>query len=81
MLKEGVRHRCAQLNALCVEYIASPEVLKAVVGTDGYTELTATCPMVLIEILEKVAAARRSARRLAIRGVQNQARGIDQRPE
>ncbi|KAL6630000.1 hypothetical protein ACP70R_029765 [Stipagrostis hirtigluma subsp. patula] len=50
------RHGCAELRAFCVEYLASPEVLKNAVGTDGFAELKATRPVVLVEVLEKVAA-------------------------
>ncbi|KAL6888820.1 hypothetical protein ACP4OV_009846 [Aristida adscensionis] len=50
------RHCCAELRAFCVEYLASPEVLKKAVGTEWYCELKASRPVVLIEIFEKLAA-------------------------
>jgi speckle-type POZ protein len=50
----AVRMRCAQLKTFCVEYLASPGVLKAMMGTDAYLSLKELCPDVLVEIMEKV---------------------------
>jgi speckle-type POZ protein len=52
----AVRMRCAQLKAFCVHYLASPGVLKAMMGTDAYVSLKELCPEVLVEIMEKVVA-------------------------
>nr|XP_051197019.1 BTB/POZ and MATH domain-containing protein 2-like [Lolium perenne] len=50
----AVRLRSAQLKAFCVDYLASPGVLKAMMGTDAYVSLKELCPDVLVEIMEKV---------------------------
>jgi speckle-type POZ protein len=52
----AVRMRCAQLKAFCVEYLASPGVLKAMMGTDAYVSCKELCPEVLVEIMEKIVA-------------------------
>ncbi|CAN6329143.1 unnamed protein product [Urochloa humidicola] len=48
------QHRCSQLKAKCIEFIAggSPENLKAVLATDGYKNLETCSPSVLTELLE-----------------------------
>uniref|UniRef100_J3MSW1 BTB domain-containing protein n=1 Tax=Oryza brachyantha TaxID=4533 RepID=J3MSW1_ORYBR len=50
------RHHCPQLRALCVEYVASPGMLPAVVATEGFSELKEACPSLLAEVLEKLGA-------------------------
>jgi speckle-type POZ protein len=50
------RHHCPQLKAFCVDYIASPGVLKAVLATGGYRELKANSPSVVADVLEKLAS-------------------------
>ncbi|XP_047085930.1 BTB/POZ and MATH domain-containing protein 3-like [Lolium rigidum] len=50
------RHHCPQLKAFCVDYIASPGVLTAVLATDGYRELKANSPSVVADVLEKLAS-------------------------
>ncbi|GJN39071.1 hypothetical protein PR202_gb28165 [Eleusine coracana subsp. coracana] len=47
------QHNCSLLKAKCVEFItASPEKLDAVVATEGYKHLVASCPLVLTELLK-----------------------------
>ncbi|TVU08492.1 hypothetical protein EJB05_41897, partial [Eragrostis curvula] len=47
------QHNCAQLRAKCVEFIAgSPETLDAVLATEGYKHLVASCPLGLTELLK-----------------------------
>ncbi|XP_051229105.1 BTB/POZ and MATH domain-containing protein 3-like [Lolium perenne] len=50
------RHHSPQLKAFCVDYIASPGVLKAVLATGGYRELKANSPSVVADVLEKLAS-------------------------
>ncbi|CAN6200830.1 unnamed protein product [Urochloa humidicola] len=47
------QHNCSLLRATCVEFItASPETLDAVVETEGYKHLVASCPLVFTELLK-----------------------------
>ncbi|AQK81602.1 BTB/POZ and MATH domain-containing protein 1 [Zea mays] len=46
------QHDCSLLKAKCLEFITrSPETLEAVLATDGYAHLAASCPLVLAELL------------------------------
>ncbi|TVU08490.1 hypothetical protein EJB05_41895, partial [Eragrostis curvula] len=46
------KHGCPKLKARCMEFIvADPADLQAVVATDGYRHLMATCPSVLSDLL------------------------------
>ncbi|XP_020113220.1 BTB/POZ and MATH domain-containing protein 1-like [Ananas comosus] len=49
------QHRCAQLKAACLEFVASPGVLTAVMQTDGFEHLRISCPSILTELLEMLA--------------------------
>ncbi|KAM3214148.1 hypothetical protein ACQJBY_066528 [Aegilops geniculata] len=47
------QHYCPHLKVKCVDFIVStPAILDAVLGTDGYKHLEASCPMVLPELLK-----------------------------
>ncbi|GJM97716.1 hypothetical protein PR202_ga14665 [Eleusine coracana subsp. coracana] len=47
------QHNCSLLKAKCVEFVtASPEKLDAVLATEGYKHLVASCPLVLTELLK-----------------------------
>ncbi|KQK17058.1 BTB/POZ and MATH domain-containing protein 1 [Brachypodium distachyon] len=47
------QHNCPQLKAKCVEFIVStPAILDAVLATDGYKHLEASCPTVLPDLLK-----------------------------
>ncbi|KAF7098092.1 hypothetical protein CFC21_099858 [Triticum aestivum] len=47
------QHNCSQLKTKCVKFIVStPEVLDAVLATEGYKHLEASCPLVLTELLK-----------------------------
>ncbi|CAN6177185.1 unnamed protein product [Urochloa humidicola] len=47
------QHNYSLLRAKCVEFItASPETLDAVVETEGYKHLMASCPLVFTELLK-----------------------------
>ncbi|KAG2598354.1 BTB/POZ and MATH domain-containing protein 1-like isoform X2 [Panicum virgatum] len=46
------QHHCSLLKAKCLEFVTkSPETLDAVLATDGYAHLVASCPLVLTELL------------------------------
>lgn len=54
------QHGCSVLKARCVEFIVgSPGRLDAVLATEGYKHLAASCPLVLAELL-KAARGRKS---------------------
>ncbi|OAY83377.1 BTB/POZ and MATH domain-containing protein 2 [Ananas comosus] len=48
------QHRCGQLKTACLEFMACPDVLSAVVQTDGFEHLRISCPSALKELLEKL---------------------------
>ncbi|KAF0899721.1 hypothetical protein E2562_022567 [Oryza meyeriana var. granulata] len=60
------RHHCTQLKAFCMDYIASPSVLAAVMAIEGFRELKVVCPSLLIKILEKVGSCRLRDNRLTL---------------
>ncbi|KQJ86385.1 hypothetical protein BRADI_4g05091v3 [Brachypodium distachyon] len=50
------QHGCGQLKDRCVEFIVgSPTVLDAVMATEGYRHLEASCPSVLTDLLARAA--------------------------
>ncbi|CAA0832066.1 Elongation factor Tu- mitochondrial [Striga hermonthica] len=49
------QHHCFQLKSVCLKFVALPENLRAVMQTDGFEYLKASCPHVLTELLEYVA--------------------------
>jgi speckle-type POZ protein len=51
------QHHCAQLKDACLGFIASRNMLGGVMKTDGFKHLITSCPLVMKEILDKVAAA------------------------
>uniref|UniRef100_A0A1D1XMP4 BTB/POZ and MATH domain-containing protein 2 n=1 Tax=Anthurium amnicola TaxID=1678845 RepID=A0A1D1XMP4_9ARAE len=52
------QHHSFQLKEKCLQFIASPENLRAVMQTDGFEYLEASCPALVMELLEAVAKAR-----------------------
>jgi len=50
------QHRCTQLRGACIGFIASRDVLGAAMETDGFEHLATSCPTIMNEILDKVAA-------------------------
>ncbi|GJN26385.1 hypothetical protein PR202_gb14312 [Eleusine coracana subsp. coracana] len=50
------QHQCLQLKDACLRFIAWREVLPAVMKTDGFQHLANTCPVIMSEILSKVAS-------------------------
>ncbi|XP_072151453.1 BTB/POZ and MATH domain-containing protein 2-like [Setaria viridis] len=51
------QHHCTQLKDACLGFIASRNMLGVVMKTDGFKHLITSCPLVMKEILYKVAAA------------------------
>ncbi|KAL9266248.1 BTB/POZ and MATH domain-containing protein [Drosera capensis] len=49
------QHHSSQLKSVCLKFIALRENLRAVMQTDGFGYLKASCPSVLTELLEYVA--------------------------
>ncbi|XP_044374846.1 BTB/POZ and MATH domain-containing protein 2-like [Triticum aestivum] len=49
------QHDATQLKNACLRYLSSQEVLRAVKETDGFKHLTASCPWIMMDILERVA--------------------------
>jgi len=47
---------CMQLKNACLGFIASRGMLGAVVQTSGFCHLVESCPLVLLEILDKLAS-------------------------
>ncbi|CAL4906031.1 unnamed protein product [Urochloa decumbens] len=47
------QHGCRALRDACVEFIAAPGNLKAVMETEGYEKIKANCPTVLLEYAMK----------------------------
>jgi speckle-type POZ protein len=46
------QHNCSLFKAKCVDFIArSPETLDAVLATEGYNHLFASCPLVVTQLL------------------------------
>jgi speckle-type POZ protein len=56
------RHHCIQLKDACLEFIASHDMLGAIMETAGFKHLLASCPFIMKEILDKIADARAGAR-------------------
>ena len=49
------QHHCTQLKDACLGFIVSRNVLGAVMKTDGFKHLIASCPLIMKEMLDKVA--------------------------
>ncbi|XP_010227275.1 BTB/POZ and MATH domain-containing protein 2 [Brachypodium distachyon] len=47
------RHHYKDLKEACLEFMVPRNVLRAVMATDGFKHLLASCPWVMIEILDK----------------------------
>ncbi|XBI02191.1 hypothetical protein VPH35_130792 [Triticum aestivum] len=55
------QHSCSLLKAKCLEFIVrTPATLSAVMATDGYQHLEASCPSVLRELLKSARGRKRS---------------------
>ncbi|KAG2582536.1 hypothetical protein PVAP13_6KG183900 [Panicum virgatum] len=56
------QHNCDSLKDICLEFITGPNVLDAVVATEGFKNLKATCPSALVDALEKSMRPRKARR-------------------
>ncbi|XP_022684285.1 BTB/POZ and MATH domain-containing protein 2-like [Setaria italica] len=52
------QHNCAQLKDACIRFIASRDILDAIMETDGFRHLEESCPLIREEISDKVATFR-----------------------
>ncbi|KAH0887118.1 hypothetical protein HID58_063214, partial [Brassica napus] len=55
------QHQFLQLKAFCLKFVASPANLRAVMKSEGFKHLNQSCPSVLPELLNTVAAADKSS--------------------
>lgn len=53
------QHNCLQLKDVCINFMASRNVLDAVMETDGFEDLMSCRPLLLKEILDKVHSSRK----------------------
>ncbi|KAJ3685520.1 hypothetical protein LUZ61_014684 [Rhynchospora tenuis] len=53
------QHNCTQLKDVCIDFVASRDVLDAVMETDGFKHLMSHNSSLLIEILDKVHSSRK----------------------
>ncbi|CAN6229628.1 unnamed protein product [Urochloa humidicola] len=49
------QHHCVQLKRACLDFIASRGVLRAFSESEGFVHLAASCPLVLLDIIDKLA--------------------------
>ncbi|KAJ4732164.1 BTB/POZ/MATH-domain protein [Rhynchospora pubera] len=47
------QHNCSELKVACLEFIKRPEVLAAVMQTEGFEHMTKSCPTILEELRSK----------------------------
>jgi speckle-type POZ protein len=50
------QHHCVELKNACIRFISSRGVLGAVMKSEGFDHLAASCPFVLLDILDKLAS-------------------------
>ncbi|TVU16139.1 hypothetical protein EJB05_39690, partial [Eragrostis curvula] len=55
---DSEQHNCVKLKDACLRFIGWPDVLSAVIKTEGFEHLCAIFPLATKEILEKAVAAR-----------------------
>ncbi|XP_044320602.1 BTB/POZ and MATH domain-containing protein 1-like [Triticum aestivum] len=49
------QHHCKDLKEACIQFISSPsDILRAVMATDGFKQLVASCPLLMEDILKSV---------------------------
>lgn len=51
-------YQCVQLKDACLDSMAWRDVLGPVMKTDGFKHLAASCPLIMAEILDKIASAK-----------------------
>ncbi|XP_062193132.1 BTB/POZ and MATH domain-containing protein 1-like [Phragmites australis] len=54
------QHNCDRLKDVCLEFITRSNVMDAVVATQGYKNLKATCPSALVDAFEKTSMFRKT---------------------
>jgi speckle-type POZ protein len=47
------QHNCKSLRDICIEFMASSDMMRDVEATQGYANLKRTCPSVIVDVLEK----------------------------
>ena len=47
------QHNYKSLRDICIEFMASSDMMRDVVATQGYANLKRTCPSVIVDVLEK----------------------------
>ncbi|XP_051191579.1 BTB/POZ and MATH domain-containing protein 2-like [Lolium perenne] len=45
------QHRCVGLKKACLNFLAAPATLKAVMATDGFQHLSRSCPSLMVELM------------------------------
>jgi speckle-type POZ protein len=50
------QHHFARLKGACLKFVASRDVLTVVMKTEGFKHLVASCPLIAVEILDKIVA-------------------------
>ena len=50
------QHHFARLKVACLRFIASRDVLAVAMKTEGFKHLVASCPLIAVEILDKIVA-------------------------
>jgi speckle-type POZ protein len=53
------QHNCKSLRDICIEFMASSDMMRDVVATQGYANLKRTCPSVIVDVLEKTSRCRK----------------------
>ena len=47
------QHNCSGLKEACLQFLASPSNLEAMMASDGYGHLKSSCPSVLTELVAR----------------------------
>ncbi|CAL5046130.1 unnamed protein product [Urochloa decumbens] len=63
MLALDDQHHCKALGDACAEFVASSDRIGNVVASQGYVHLKRVCPVVLVDMLERVAKCLQRCRR------------------
>ncbi|RLM74241.1 BTB/POZ and MATH domain-containing protein 2-like [Panicum miliaceum] len=50
------QHHCVELKDASIKFISSRGVLGAVMKSEGFDHLAASCPLILLDILDKLAS-------------------------
>ncbi|CAL5051172.1 unnamed protein product [Urochloa decumbens] len=63
MLALADQHHCKALGDACAEFVASSDRISNVVASQGYVHLKRVCPVVLVDMMERVAKCLQRCRR------------------